>query len=217
MASRSRPLKRRRKRTTTATSTRDFAITDEDHCILGPTSFPILRRSTKSLVRNLMEREYGMVRSISSWQNHVLREKESWRPYLLRQVQFTALETPVSDAVLGLSRDGSYAVALSNGGLFRCYGLPSPAVHLKRAVAVRHSGRHHLVVSPILLSVPLEWNDEEEIPSPTMLILSHSLGVALTRPSYFDTTWPGVSLTSRTLFFASFLHYPSHYDPLVGT
>jgi hypothetical protein len=110
-----------------------------------------------------------------------------WHAFAHRQIPFTALETPTSEAVLALDTTGSYALSLSfmsNGEddndstdasddfphgryynhlhqeipsiALRFYGIPSRCIAQKRAVGMARSG-NHMIVSPKLLTIPLEY------------------------------------------------------------
>lgn len=109
---------------------------------------------------------------MSRWQLRMTANGSFYRPYTRQVVEFASLETPVTEAILGMNRTGCYALAIAdsvneyaendwstNCILLKAYGLPSPDVldpivsEQERVVRTRHRP-----VSPLLwsLSLPLD-------------------------------------------------------------
>lgn len=107
-----------------------------------------------------------------------------WRAYAYREIPFTALETPVSTVLLGLVKDGSYALGLSTQPVIESrvlqsshhlcgevpplvslhfYGMPSRAMRQKRQFGP--SSKRHTLVAPLLRSIPLVQDDDDEDPA----------------------------------------------------
>jgi len=94
----------------------------------------------------------------------ITREQEcslSWRPYARRRVLFSRLETSPCDAVLGISRDGSFFIAIGpcqenplvNLAL-HFYGMPSPHALHSAPYCNKKSGMNR-ITSPRMYTIPL--------------------------------------------------------------
>ncbi|GKY92008.1 hypothetical protein MPSEU_000172400 [Mayamaea pseudoterrestris] len=99
--------------------------------------------------------------------------KQSYRPYTKQQLDFGSLETPVTDAVIGLDRTGSFVFAIGDEQeanhnnsasdscciLLKAFGLPSPAV-IQQAARNEAAGSSRTCtrpVSPLLWTAPLRF------------------------------------------------------------
>lgn len=125
-----------------------------------------------------------------------------WKPSVHRSIPFRALETPPTDAVLALSRDASYTIALGGGAYnassttatvgkgrlpilaLRFYGVPSPArlPQQQQNQGITVSGERGAPISPLFLTIPLLMDaadsaENQNFTAPTAL-LGDSLGHA---------------------------------------
>ena len=125
-----------------------------------------------------------------------------WKPSVHRSIPFRALETPPTDAVLALSRDASYTVALGGGACstssaaatagkgklptlaLRFYGVPSPARLLQQQQnqGMTCGGERGAPISPLFRTIPLLMDavdsaENQNFTAPTAL-LGDSLGHA---------------------------------------
>ena len=130
------------------------------------------------------------------------RRRWEWKPHVHRSIPFRALDTPPNDAVLALSRDASYTVAVGGGACntsstaatvgqgklpiltLRFYGVPSPARLLQQQQnqGITCGGERGSPISPLFLTIPLLMNavdstENQNFTAPTAL-LGDSLGHA---------------------------------------
>ena len=119
------------------------------------------------------------------------RRRWEWKPHVHRSIPFRVLGTPSTDAVLALSRDASYTIALGGGAgnitvaatsrkgklpmlVLRFYGLPSPARQRQHG-GIRSGGRDG-PISPLLLTIPLLFDTAESAENRNLTAPSALLG-----------------------------------------
>jgi hypothetical protein len=152
-------------------------------CILNREKSPVIlfqkrQEPSSSLPLLLLQRAQGLWsirsnRQMAQWQGRMSLTGRSFRPYTRQQLDFASLDTPVTDAVLGLERTGSFVFAIGDemgeDSLhhacihLKAYGLPSPAViesHAKAQMMGQFSNNRK-PVSPLLWSIPLRFGDAE--------------------------------------------------------
>lgn len=194
-------------------------------------------RSSRSLPILLAQRQSGTFQgSPEHWRSKMLKERDSegahtksaeertrWRPYAARCIPFSQLETPLSDAVLSLNRNGSYLVSLGSscrtGMIFqgepyicpilalRFYSVPSPhTLHRKKRLVSSKSFKEQaqVVISPLIQTVPLlvHGSNNEHSSSSSLLGENSTSSVVASTPVQ-------LLISSDSVLGVAFLHNPA--------